>query len=1330
MERKGNIVVNKKNPRNLTVAVLLSCSCVCMPWYVQAQDNSIHKDDVIHEDDIGNDENHKENYWEVRVPNAKGEKQSFAIFDVYDKTNDPDGYEELELDEQGHEIPDSEGNPKKIHKNYRDFQNGEKEAITDSLQYISDMIGFANQENLPLIELNLKEEKDANAAAFSETAALRNNEGKLTSFITGTELAEAIQARDKLEGIPKEKYYAGIEIDDASEQWYFDKFSILPENGTQSDYYGTVTHEMFHALGLAANVHSEVMGQVIGSNITEKSDQGYDISRLVLNKYEVGLRDVFGRVSYYGQNLNWEEGDHIYFDDPDKQLGPDDGKNIPLPASYELASRSIKAITLDKYKELLANPDDIDDQTFYILRDDITPPGPEPDPDPDEPDTDNTQKANAVQDAGESVGSQGGVSFTGKNVRDVLTVDGKVAEIAPADGVHGVTVKGGLPINCYEGDDENDGPELSHIELQNSLMSHQSYRNWCTYMEAELALLQDLGYDIDRSKYFGKSIYNSGTEDEHFGTINSKDWSSSQRQAIGLHVYGSYVDVEQKGSINASGNYSMGIRVDGVGNKVNINNAISANGAGGNALAVTYGKEHDVTLQKDASLIAMGTDGVAARFDFGSNELGDQAGYRGSYINTHYVSALEAAFSGEKPGWKMDTIPEAINGALVESFDVNGTLAGKQAAIYISPNAYVQNINIMNGASLTGDIISKWNPKAIIYQNDGSEDVIKPELPEDEDGLTKLTFGVKADKDGNAIFDDDGNAEADKAFQMNYTGNIISPASINMDVIGGTLSFNGQAKVNRVLVADGATLKGNADYTVTKTENVGEDKNISSEAQYGFINHGTIAPGNSIGMMRIDGDFYTDGTIDAEVMGDGTSDKIIVNGQAVLNSKNKIQLTPVQSYFNGDTKIQIVENKTGDDSHIINTMTNDNIIVKSVSPTLKMTVQTEGAGIVLHTSRDADAYSKCADDPISAGIAEALNRNAGGVQGDAQNLVGAIDFAGDSKAINAAMKTLNPSIYSSSAQAALNIYNMLNTLDFLGSFSTYEPSDSHTADAGKKQNAWRSMAMPFYSYTDQHNGLRGYTNHDSGVLGAMERTLDSGWTLGYHAAVNHQSTSDASGSVKGEGFYAGTQARYAPAAWNGWSVFGSASVGVEQMRSHRNVYIGSYNGAADAKWTGFSGSLRLGTALTKETHTVKSGPFAAVQYSFVHRPSITEDGGAIRTHIDSETYDSLRTQLGYQLTTLPRPIHNSRTQWQAYISAAWNHELLSDNGTTTYQLADISGTSIRDTARLYGRDSVSLLAGIMFRTPKKMDISLNIGSDMYRQGGSAVYGKVGLKWKF
>ena len=439
------------------------------------------------------------------------------------------------------------------------------------------------------------------------------------------------------------------------------------------------------------------------------------------------------------------------------------------------------------------------------------------------------------------------------------------------------------------------------------------------------------------------------------------------------------------------------------------------------------------------------------------------------------------------------------------------------------------------------------------------------------------------------------------------------------------------------------------------------------------------------------------------------------------------------------------------DGNVELTWTNTNVYIEGSptainlfeqSPTLDFEGRLDGHTYIISMRRNYEQY---AYDGGTSSLSNVLVQNAAFLGNnsahadDWQKIYEGIDFSNpDGSNVPGMLKQLNPSVYSNSAQATINTHSMLNNMNMLGTFSSLNVPPARTGggrgpavDDAPKYNSWRNMVMPFTSYTDQHNGNRGYTNHNSGVIGAMERTLENGLTHGYHAALNHQSTSEAGSRIKGEGLYLGTQATYAPADWKGWQVFGSARLGIEQMRSHRNINIGGYSGVADSDWTGYSGSLSVGTALSKEHGIMESGPFAALDYSFAHRPSIHEDGGAISTKISSATYDSLRTQLGYRLTTKPKALDNyDSTKWQAHASVAWNHELLGDNGRTSYQFSDLPGVTISDTVDTYGRDSLSLAAGVTFKTPKRLDVTLTIGSDMYRKGGSSVYGKANFEWKF
>ena len=1162
----------------------------------------------------------------------------------------------------------------------RELEDDEIEALEkQAVVYLGDITGAP--VIVPVIGLIPLDIKDSNASAESEV--YENGLTQYASYFVGNGVSEE-----------SDEHAAEVTVNLAHEgsSWYTKKYPILPVNGIDADYAGTIVHEMVHAMGVGCyNLEED----------EENASKKYINFSSPLN-YSAGLYDAFGRNATALQK----------------------DKNNCLP---------IKPITKIQY-ESLKNNGKISNKVFYIIND------------------------------SKNFGFYGGVYFTGDNVLDVLNGINKektdwdkilknkqseeyanLVKIAWPNGI-ALNAVPGIPIECYEGEDL----DLSHLELQNGLMSHQDYRNWCTLMEAELAVLQDIGFTIDRSKFFGQSIYGSGKIIALDSLSNDKaindGWYSNTDRAIGLHIYGQNNNITLNKSveddtnptnnisanIKASGDYSMGVRVDGSNNNLFIKNKIEVSGEEGNGIVVAYGKNHNVSIASGASVTAMGDGGIGARFDFGSNEMGDRVEYRGSYIRGKYDEEqgefvnIDFTEDGALEG--------ALEGALVDTFNVNGILYGEKA-IYISPNALVKKINIGKDADVKGDIISEWNPESVEYfytrnyEGENPYKGLKAELP---DGANLDEYRTNLNFNGNRTF----------------TDNIIGPYGLIMNVKSSASLITDNPSSDKFSYVNVHCLN------IENTATLNINNIVLAKDGYGSIN---VANGASFKL----GDATTGktGAILIAFNDEDSDGKItsgIINNDGAVDFKNgELALKPDAGYYEKDTKIQILKNAAGNDSNVdngevfkdvwlvnmngekveddanTNTRSSSGSDFVEVTNTLSMKASQGFNGdnryVTITTERSFDDVELDEEEEDVSEIIETVDDVLDTPGSDARekewkDMIGAIDFLKTDKEINNALGQLLPSSYGYGAMATMDLHRMLSDFAVGGSLAP-----AHNV---KEKGKWHNIAISYDSETDHIKNGTGYKNNHSGMIGAMERTLDD-VTVGWHAALNHQSTTGAEiGRLKGDGLYLGAQVKYAPKAWNGWSTFGIARVGIEDFEMQRNFNFNGYNSKVDSDFTAFSGSLRVGGAYEKEAKEMTFGPFAALDYAFAHHPSIEEDGaGAGRLSVESGTYDSLRTQLGYRVQTAPKHFKNE-TYWQANAAVAWNHELLGDAGNVSASFRDFGGTTFGCDVDNYGRDSLSLMAGMTLKTPKKLDVTFNLGTDIYRHGGDTLYAKCALEWKF
>lgn len=326
--------------------------------------------------------------------------------------------------------------------------------------------------------------------------------------------------------------------------------------------------------------------------------------------------------------------------------------------------------------------------------------------------------------------------------------------------------------------------EKGHLGVDPLLFSHQPFRNYIFMTEVELALLQDMGYQINRQEHFGRSYYQNGSGHEE---INTTGFDSSKTYGVGVHIFSHDHRLVQAADLTASGYGATGIRVDGVNNIVTINPdvTITTNGDYGTGVLVSNGAGNSI-IHRGTIIASSATEeatGTGILIDFGANLLSGASRTSSTPVD-----------------YRQDGTP--MTGYLVDYLDITGTISAPFGnAIRVGTSAAVQSINIMRDAVIDGkiSISSLYSTSAGL-------------LP------TQLNFGLAADEFGRHT------AESDLSFELALNGAVDTNGEIN--ILGGKdsnrgVQFQGSVQARQVNVSSSGRVEFSNELIVNNIENHG-----------------------------------------------------------------------------------------------------------------------------------------------------------------------------------------------------------------------------------------------------------------------------------------------------------------------------------------------------------------------------------------------------------------------------------------------------------------------------------------------------------------------------
>ena len=540
----------------------------------------------------------------------------------------------------------------------------------------------------------------------------------------------------------------------------------------------------------------------------------------------------------------------------------------------------------------------------------------------------------------------------------------------------------------------------------------------------------------------------------------------------------------------------------------------------------------------------------------------------------------------------------------------------------------------------------------------------------------------------------------------------------------GTLVVNGIVQNADVNVAAGAVLAGNAIF--------GGTVNLA----------GTISPGNSIGVVGIDGNLNmtSTATLDIEINPVGQNDVINVNGQANLAGYVNVLAAP-GSYTPGVVYPFLGSNAglNGQFAGVI-----DNL------PFFDVNLLYWSNFAALELVQNSNPFASIAENYNQWQVGNYLD-NLGQPAGDLGLVESQLLLLNTSQA-QAALQSLDAEVYGSFAQ--LNVQNL--TYQYLmirrragsGLGTAVQSSGGLAQNCGDTQVVFVSSdggtSRPLFrtrSYdsgwsawgtgygiggTVQTDGNAGGGSYGvGGTIVSLEKFLDDRHALGFfgsYSNLNLRVGAPTQSAVGNDGQFGSYLV--GDDGFNYWMAAGS--LGFTDNSANRQMTIGNIGRTARSDFDGWQSVAYGERGVRLNWGRTVFQPFTALQYIYVRQNALTESGAdSVDLAVRGNDTNALRGMLGTRVARAWQTKYGPTVVPE--LRAIWLHEFLAPETVLNARFAGISGASFLTRGLNYGRDWAVLGTGVNwivdshFSLYANYDIQVNARQTFHVGSGGAQF---------